>query len=152
MWAFFLKLIFNKYTLGAIAALILFLAVNSAVNSIKTAYSERARFHQQTIEQATEIEAISAQRNAQVAAANATSEALRNEIATRDRLATEAAARGAKLQKDLTNAQASIRKWRDQASPAGQPHTWVPALALASRRDVRNKGIYLDHQQSLMKD
>jgi hypothetical protein len=119
MWS----LLLNKYVLGAIGAVLLCLGLAAGINSVHNAYVERAALKGQVAAQNTVIAAdVKELRDLQLVVANdqQDKQKLVDEIALRDKLATDSAARTAQLTKELKNANTTLAKWKSTASSALQ--------------------------------
>lgn len=99
------------------ALLVLALVVGCwyAVDTIASAFRERTELRAEKIDLTNKVAAAEKARNEDVAAANKNAADLRSEIDKRSKLADEAAKRADQTTKELTNAQASISRWRAQA-------------------------------------
>jgi hypothetical protein len=113
----------NKWVLGALAALLLCLGGAWGINSVHNAYAQRAALQIQVKQQLETIH----QDDDQITGLASTikndqqdKQKLVDEIALRDKLATESATRNAQLTKDLKNANTTLAKWKSTASSAMQ--------------------------------
>jgi hypothetical protein len=119
MWS----LLLNKYVLAAIGVVLLSVGIAGGIHSINKAYTERAALKVQVKQQLEDIrqedDTIASLRTT-VTTDQQDKQKLVDEIALRDKLATDSAARNAQLTKELKNANTTLAKWKSTASSALQ--------------------------------
>lgn len=123
------SLLLNKYVLAGIACLLLAVGCSWGIESIHSAYTERAAL---AVKVAAQDKTITADEQAIVTWQTATvkaetdKKALVDEIKLRDDIQKQNDARNLQLTKDLKNAQSTVAKWKKSASTTVQSCFSVP--------------------------